>query len=220
MHKTTIFALSATFLTIIAALTSCKKDYVDTETAVCFQSDVLPIFQSNCAQSGCHNATDKKKGYDLTTFAGITAKGVKAGDYKNSNMYQVLVKPFGPEAMPQSPYPRLKTEQIATIALWIQQGAKNTAACGSACDTTVAKYSTQIKPMMDTYCNGCHSTTAADASGGGTVLDTYASVNDIAAAVAASVKRTNNTMPKNGSKLSDCNIKIIDKWIREGALNN
>jgi mono/diheme cytochrome c family protein len=220
MQKTTFFALGASIFTLISVFTSCKKEYVDTDETVCFQNDVLPIFQSNCTQSGCHNATDKKKGYDLTSFAGITAKGVKAGDYRRSMMYQVLVIPLGEAAMPQSPYPRLNDEQIATIALWIQQGAKNTSSCGSVCDTSVAKYNTQVKPLLNTYCNGCHATAVADVSGGGTVLDNYASVNDIAPSIVASVKRSNNTMPKNGNKLSDCNISIIDKWIREGALNN
>lgn len=28
---------------------------------ICFQSNVLPIFVSNCAKSGCHDAVTKKK---------------------------------------------------------------------------------------------------------------------------------------------------------------
>ncbi len=39
------------------------------------------------------------------------------------------------------------------------------------------------------------------------------------------VKAINHTigypqMPKNAAKLSDCNIAIITKWIKEGCLNN
>ncbi|MEY4928153.1 MAG: hypothetical protein RI894_2591, partial [Bacteroidota bacterium] len=81
------------FMLLIAAIvvtTSCKKEYVDAEKTVCFDSEVLPIFQSNCTQSACHNATDKKAGYSLTNYAGITKKGVIAGDYAKSKMYQVL----------------------------------------------------------------------------------------------------------------------------------
>ena len=221
MKRNLILGVSIFLVGLFITTTSCTKEYIDAEQAVCFENEVLPIFQSNCTQSGCHNSTDKEKGYDLSSYATIVKKGIKAGDYKNSEIYKVLVLPFGEEAMPQDPYPRLSTDQITTIALWIEQGAKNTTGCTSACDTTVSKYSTQIAPMMTTYCNGCHS---GSAPSGAIDLTTYSGVKLTvdAGSFVGSIKHETgwSAMPKNANKLSDCNISLVDKWVREGALNN
>ncbi len=140
-------------------------------------------------------------------------------------MYQVLLSP-GPNAMPKSPYSKLNNSDISKIALWIKQGARNTTGCIATCDTTTAKYATDIQPLMNTYCASanCHGGSSPAAA---IDLSNYAGV--LAAAqsggLVGSVKfDSNNTgfsnMPKNGTKLSDCNISLITKWVREGAQNN
>ncbi len=214
------FVLVATAVGI--AVTGCKKEYVEADRTVCFDSEVLPIFQSNCTQSGCHNAQDKKSGYILTDYASITRKGIIAGNYAKSKMYQVLIQNGGDEAMPQAPYSKLSVAQISTIALWIKQGAKEITNCTSTCDTSVAKYSTQIKPLMANYCTGgCHSGSAPSA---GIDLSTFTGVQDAAlsGSLLGTIKQEPgfSKMPKNGAKLSDCNISLVAKWVREGALNN
>jgi hypothetical protein len=85
------------------------------------------------------------------------------------------------------------------------------------CDSTIS-YSTVIAPMMTTYCNGCH------VSGGPGTGDftTYAglkqkvdngSVNNRVLVV--------KDMPQAGSPtLSDAERKLIDCWIKQGALDN
>ncbi len=91
------------------------------------------------------------------------------------------------------------------------------------CDTTVAaKFSTDVLPIMNTYCNsGCHSTASASA---GIILDTY---NGVKAHVAngrlmGSINQTGgySAMPKGGSKLNTCTIAKIQQWINAGAPNN
>src|SRR5690349_8075119 len=44
------------------------------DTALCFERDILPIFQSNCAKSGCHDAASAQDGYVFTSYQTITAK--------------------------------------------------------------------------------------------------------------------------------------------------
>ena len=145
------------------------------------------------------------------------------GDYKNSKIYEVLVKPGGEEAMPPSPYNRLSDEQITTIALWIEQGAKNTTNCNnsSACDTTAVTFSGAVQPILQTYCTGCHGGSAPEA---GVNLSTYAGVKATATSgslVGVIEHRSGfSPMPKNGNTLSACHIAKINKWVALGAKND
>ena len=38
---------------------------------VCFQNQILPLFQSNCAKSGCHDAASQLDGYVFDSYANI-----------------------------------------------------------------------------------------------------------------------------------------------------
>jgi hypothetical protein len=187
---------------------------------VCFESDILPIFQSNCAKSGCHDAASREEGYQLDSYANIVARGIRSGNAGNSELYEVLVED-GDDRMPQAPNAPLTAAQITLIATWINEGARNTSNCGSACDSTQFTYTAGVKPILQTHCLGCHSGTAA--SGGFVPLDIYDGVREQAlfGALYASITHTGiNPMPKNGAKLSDCKIAIIRKWIDAGAPNN
>ena len=93
------------------------------------------------------------------------------------------------------------------------------------CDPVMANYSTDILPILQTYCYMCHSAAAvAGGNGGGnnfedfTVLQTLALNGHLVGAV--SHASGYSPMPKFGNKLSDCNISKITKWVNDGALNN
>ena len=73
-------AVALTFIIIISFFGACKHEPPVQQvpdpvtggggggtgtTAVCFESDVLPIFQSNCAKSGCHDAASHQDDYVL-----------------------------------------------------------------------------------------------------------------------------------------------------------
>ncbi len=201
---------------------SCTREYVEDLRGVCFERDVLPIFQSNCTQSGCHNSQDREAGYDFTTYDKIVSHGIEPGNYKASKVYEAIVAPFGEEAMPQAPYTRLPDEQISTIALWIDEGAKNTTCPDSGtCNTTDVAFSTSVTPILQQYCNGCH---AGSSPQGNVNYNTY---NGVKATVTngkllASIQHAAGAlaMPQNGNKLSTCNISIIKAWIDAGAPNN
>ncbi|MBL7830760.1 MAG: hypothetical protein JNK41_07020 [Saprospiraceae bacterium] len=202
----------------IFGLQNCKKEHYP-EAPVCFQEEVLPIMVSNCTQSGCHNSFDKTKGLDLSNYEGIL-RGVKKGNYHSSELYTVLVNEFG-DIMPPKPYSPLSDEQIKTIARWIDEGAKDIQGCGPACDTTQANFAANVFPIIETFCNGCHGTKPPQ---GGISLATYADIKPFVnnGSLLGSIKFESgySPMPKNGSKISQCKIDIIEKWIKDGAQNN
>lgn len=201
---------------------ACTREYVEDLRGVCFERDVLPVFQSNCTQSGCHNSQDREAGYDLTSYDNIVSHGIVPGDYKASKIYKVLVLPGGDEAMPQSPYSRLSDEQITNIALWIDEGAPNsTCNDNTVCDTNDVSFSQSVMPILQTYCNGCHGGSSPQ---GGVNYNNYNGVKTTATSgkLLGSVQHLSgySPMPQNANKLSACNIAIIKAWVDAGAPNN
>ncbi len=217
---------------LLVAFNSCKHEVpvlkVDPapqpgpvpNNGVCFQSDILPLFQSNCAKSGCHDAATHEENLVLDSYANIMLRYVSPGNADGSKLYRVLFE-TGKKKMPPLPNADLTTAQKALIAKWINEGAKNTVNCASTCDSTQFKFGATINPVIVTYCTGCHSGTAAS---GGIDLSTYANIK---------VQATNgrlvgavthaagfSAMPKDAAKLSDCQITQIKKWVAAGAINN
>ncbi len=189
---------------------SCSPD------TVYFQNSILPLLNSSCAMSGCHDATTHKEGINLTTYASIMATGgVKAGNPGSSKLYSVINN----NSMPPKSNTPLTQTQKDLISKWISQGAKNNVCNG--CDTLLFTFSGAISPMMSTYCRGCHNPASL---GGGIDLSTYAGIQ----AVAANGKLLGTithaagffAMPQGGSMLSSCQITQVQKWIAAGTPNN
>ena len=124
---------------------------------VCFTRDILPIINSNCAQSGCHDAISHKDNLNLTTYSGIM-KAVKAGSPSTSSLYRQISN----NQMPQYPYSRLSDTMKTLINLWITQGAKNTTCTTTNCDTVNVTYEGTIKPIITFNCMGCHGGASPD----------------------------------------------------------
>jgi len=189
-------------------------------TDVCFEADILPIFQSNCAKAGCHDAISHEEGYVLNSYANIVKRGIVPNNATNSTLYKVLYA-TGEIKMPPNGNAPLTDAQKNIIGVWINQGAKNTTNCGTLCDLNAFAYTANIKPIMSTYCTGCHSGATASK---GIDLSTYAGVK--AAAVAGSlygsISRSPGyvAMPQGGAKLSDCQVSVVQKWIAAGTPNN
>lgn len=192
---------------------------------ICFDTQILPLIVSNCATSGCHDSKSKKDGYELTSYATITGKGVSVGKASKSKIYKVL-NDNGEDRMPPAPKSRLSASQIKLIGDWINQGAKNTICNtnngkgGTLPDSVSISYNSHIKPMLETYCVGCHTSGSAS---GGVSLDSYANVIAYvtSGSLYGSIAHLNgySAMPV-GSKLSDCQIQAVKQWIDQGASNN
>ncbi|MCX6243160.1 MAG: cytochrome c [Bacteroidetes bacterium] len=89
-----------------------------------------------------------------------------------------------------------------------------------ACDTTNVTYSQTVAPIIATNCNTCHS---GQNPTGKINLDSWpsltVSVNN--GKLVPAIEHTGPfPMPQGGSKLSDCDISRIKKWISNGAPDN
>ncbi len=197
---------------ISITMTTCTYNVYNPD--INFQKNVLPIFVSKCAMSGCHNSVSREAGYDLSNYDGIM-KGVVANHPLMSEVYK-QISGFNPE-MPVGG--KLKKEEISYIKLWIKMGAQNNSDNGS-CDTSNFSYTLIVKPILTNWCVTCHS--SANASG--TIdLSTYSAVAVSAAnkKLVGSIKQLSGYSPMpQGNKLNDCDIKLIEKWVNAGYPNN
>ena len=86
----------------------------------------------------------------------------------------------------------------------------------SVCDSANPTYTTNIQPLINQNCIGCH---GSNGPSGGISLHTYDLVKAQAlkGSLSGTMKKTSpySLMPPGG-KLSDCKIGQVDKWIRNG----
>lgn len=186
-----------------------------------FQQQVLPILISNCAMSGCHDDASHQDGVVLTSYTKVMATaGIRPGNAGSSDLYKAIIDNDPDDRMPRPPQNPLTTQQKQLISQWIQQGAQDLV-CASMCDSSTFTFSGAIQPIIQNKCQGCHSGTSAQ---GGIDLSTYtlikAKVNDGKLWGSINQLPGFSPMPKNGTKLSDCEIKQFQKWIAAGSPNN
>ena len=218
MTKSKVLFLTLTLLSVV--ILSCKHDpqLAPGTPIVCFDNQILPVIQSSCAKSGCHDGNGEKQA--LNTYEDIMQM-VSPGNPLQSNLYTAATaNPHFGNIMPPKPNQPLNSAQLDNIEIWILQGANHTT-CTIECDTVNVTFSGSIQPINDTYCKGCHS--GSQPSGGITLTD-YATIK---AAVdggrylgAIEQLPGYKAMPNGGSKLPDCNIYQINKWVKQGMPNN
>ncbi len=191
---------------------------------VYFELQVLPILRSNCAMSGCHDEASRQDGVILTSYQRVMqTAGVRANNLSGSDLYEAITETRPDKRMPPPPRQALTTEQIAIIAKWINQGARNRTcdANAGACQTANRSFTQHIRPILQTYCVGCHS---GPAPGAGLNFTTHAGV--VAAIpngrLFGSIDHQQGyiAMPLGGAKMNACSIMQIKSWIEAGAPNN
>jgi hypothetical protein len=186
------------------------------DTLVCFESQILPLFVSNCAMSGCHDADSPEENIQLTDYTHIRQEIIPYQPSSEDVMEAII-----DGSMPPSPNSNLTSSQISLIQQWISQGAQNTTNCAIVCDSTAYTYSADISPIMSTFCNGCHGGAFPSA---GINTSSWAGLQSIANndSLMGSIQHDSgfSPMPKGSSKMNACNITKIRKWIQAGALNN
>lgn len=230
MKKTVVTIILAAAL--CCGINSCKHEVIPpnvditpqpgpvANNGICFESDILPLFQSNCAKSGCHDATTHTEDLVLDSYANILKKDIVPGKADNSKIYRSLFE-TGNKKMPQPPNADLTAAQKALIGQWINEGAKNTVNCAASCDTTQFKFGANISAIINTFCTGCHSGAVPS---GNIDLSNYANVKIQASngrLVGAVTQAAGYAaMPKDANKLKDCQITQIRKWVAAGAPNN
>ena len=131
MFKKKIAILSGILAVLMLAISGCYKTttYVknpgaDITQTMSFTTDIVPIFTSSCALSGCHVSGGKAP--DLT--AANAYKSLTDGSYYKANDPEnsVLMAWLTGKKSPVMPLGAGPNEQInAKIYAWINQGAKN-----------------------------------------------------------------------------------------------
>lgn len=102
---------------------SCEHEGIpaDQMEPICFNQQVLPVFQNSCATSGCHDAQTAENGYVFTDYSSIM-KAISPGNASKSKAYKAITSSV--ELMP--PHNPLPLEKRTLIRIWIEQGANET----------------------------------------------------------------------------------------------
>lgn len=238
MDKNRATGLAGVILLISMVFSGCKHESLGPSTGgtgsgggnnsapcdpnkVYFQQQVLPILVSNCAMTGCHDEITREEDVILTSYASVMSTGgIRPGLPGSSKLYDLITETDPNDRMPPPPRNPLTQQQKDLIFKWIQQGAQDLV-CQNMCDSTVFTYSGAIQNIIQNKCQGCHSSSGAQ---GGIDLSSYAAVNArvIDGKLWGAVNHMNGffPMPKNGAKLSDCELTQIRKWIEAGSPNN
>ena len=222
-----------------------KIDTSDCEpNIVYFKQDVLPILQSNCAKSGCHNEESQKHGVILSSYeslintvemeddddfdddfddnrkgrnrGGDKFKSILNGSGDNNDRYKnKLEKMLRRNKMPPSPNKKLTDEQKNVIYKWIDQGMLN-----NSCEVSVADcvFENMLfeNDIKPILEENCTGCHGGPKPKNGYEFKEIALTGDIYLAITHSEGVT--AMPFKGDKLSDCDIKKIKSWIDNGAV--
>lgn len=199
--------------------TTGQTEVLCDSNVVFFQQQVLPLLISSCAISGCHDAITHEKGIILNSYSNII-KEIKPFDLNDSEIYEKITEDKDDKVMPPPPKARMTQQQIAIIAKWIQQGAKDLSCIQSSCDTSAVGFTKDIQPLIFNTCKGCHSGAGAF---NGIHLDSYDGIRS--AAVSGKLYNVvignGISMPPSPSpKLNNCQIAKIKIWVADGAQNN
>lgn len=220
MNLLRIFLLaSAIFSSLLIFSCRHEPELLPGTAEVCFDQEVIPVIQSNCAVSGCHDGSGELN--SLTTYDAVRNLA-NPGKPNSSKLHEVLSANLNAEKhMPPKSRQALTTEQINNIYLWILQGANHTTCPDVPCDTLNVTFAGAIQPLIDTYCKGCH--IGSNPNGGISLVD-YASIKTSAESgrLMGAVNQLSGfkAMPPNGGKLPSCNIVQLNKWIINGMPNN
>lgn len=91
----------------------------------------------------------------------------------------------------------------------------------TGCDTLNSTYSGKVLTIIQNNCYSCHS---GSAPSGNVNLQGYANLKTYAdnGKFIGTITHTSgfSPMPLGGSKLSSCDIQVIQTWINNGTLNN
>ena len=186
-----------------------------------FQNQVLPLFVSNCAKSGCHDATTHEEGFIFNSYNGIINSGeIDAGNPSEGDIMEAITETDPDKIMPPPPNDPLTPAQIGIISSWISQGAQNNSCMGD-CDTTNVTYAGTIRPLLQSKCIGCHNN---NTTSGNVNLSTHsgAQVEALSGKLLAVVNHQSGytPMPQGGSQLPQCEIDELRIWAQDGAPNN
>jgi hypothetical protein len=193
---------------------------------VCFQREVLPIFNSKCSNTNCHDKGTHKDDWILSRYTDTTIKGNAYRGIQSLSLEEFLhgLTLTGDDRMPPEDVPQLTQAEIDTIVKWYNEGARPTTCSGNllVCDTNNVTYSGTIRPIIESKCIGCHY--EATPLNSDTDLARYDSIFVLAmnGNLMASIDHRGSVvaMPQDIDQLPDCLIRQFRAWVNKGAPNN
>ena len=187
----------------------------DNMDSLSYVSDIAEIFGANCAVSGCHDAGTKRSGYDLSSYVGVKAAN-------STRLLGSINHSDGFSKMPKN-NDKLSDCDIAKISSWFENGTvpndlelcKDPVVVPEEKGKDSATYVSDIAKIFETNCafSGCHNTGTKRA---GIDLSSYQAVKSVSSEKLSGVINHSvgfSPMPKNASKLSDCDIAKIMSWL-------
>lgn len=125
---------------------------------VYFQNTVLPLLQSSCGVTGCHDPATASDGVILTSYLYvIQTAGIDPFQPEESEIWEVITEDDPDKRMPPPPGPSLTDDQKNIIYDWIAQGALNNYCDQEPCDSLNVSFSQTVWPVIQNKCLGCHS---------------------------------------------------------------
>ncbi len=240
LFKYLVFSGFALLLISILTISSCRHDPMGIEQldTVCFNTQVLPILQTSCGISGCHDNYGEA-GFTTQSYDDIM-KIVKSGSAKRSKLYEVITTTGGEGMMP--PDRPLTREQRTIILVWIEQGAKNKVCVpdngggggggGDPLNYDTICFNQNIQPLLLSSCGktGCHD---AISHKEGYILTSYTTLRQNADAIIPFYPNSSKIYkvitatdpgdrmpPPPDPALTTDQKELIRKWISQGALNS
>lgn len=123
LHLSTLFLMSVATLSVAAlSRTVAAAEPV----VVSYEKDVAPVLRKYCA--GCHNDADRDGEFSLESYASLMqgledGPALLPGDPDTSRIVRLLTGMDEPQ-MPPEDEPQPSAEEIETLKLWVEQGAK------------------------------------------------------------------------------------------------
>jgi mono/diheme cytochrome c family protein len=128
----------------------------------------------------------------------------------------------------------MKTRELILPALVLVSLALT--GCGKA-DAPVVSYSQDIQPILDQHCTDCHTDDGAGVAASGFRTDSHAAVmagtrfgpmiepgdplsSSLYRLVSGREIHPSIQMPHGDAKMPDAEIELIERWIKQGALDN
>lgn len=205
--------------------TPSKEDKVTqpdkpTKAQICFKRDILPIFVSNCAMSGCHDSISREEDIDLSNYRAIMSsddgEGIVPGRPDKSEIMESILESKASKRMPPPPRPPLSAKDIQLLQRWIREGARNTpCAKPTQCPTTQRSYAKHIQPLMKKYCTGCHNQASPQGNVDLAGLEKVKKYGKSGLLIKVITHAPDAKAMPPGNKMPDCEIKQVRAWIQQ-----
>lgn len=202
--------------------TSGIEEIVCDPDTIYFKQMILPLLNSNCSVTGCHDQITAQNDVILSDYQNImTTTEVVPFQPEESHIIEVLFLTDPEESMPPPDNTPLTDEQKNLLIEWINQGALNNSCEPTTCDTIDVSFAENVFPIISANCTGCHS---GSEPSGGIYLTNYTEISNqsLNGELLNAIKWNGlvENMPYDNDQLSDCKISIIELWINNGAPNN